>query len=400
MELFSVVPDSHLSGLERSEFPQLNRDAVIYFDSASTALKPNNVIRSVHRTYHGISNVGRSGHRNAERVTSEFEQSREIIASFMNCSSSELIFSLNCTDSINLICNGLQLSKKDRIIISSLEHHSNLLPWLKVARVEFVDVNADGIIDLEHLDKLLMTPAKLVSICYVSNVTGNIQPVEKICEIARKHGVISLVDAAQAMGHISVDVRKIGCDVLAFSIHKAFGPSGVGGLFIRETVQKQIINFRVGGGMVDRVTAVGASYRSGPAKFEAGTPNIEGVIGAAAAFEFINSVGQERIEQHNRYLDTYLRSAIAGLDMIKLPFGFAPCRIPIVSMVFQGDVDINWVSTVLSDSYDIAVNSGYQCNQLLYNQYSLKGGLRVSLHMYNTIGEIDSLISALSDILY
>jgi cysteine desulfurase/selenocysteine lyase len=269
---------------------------------------------------------------------------------------------------------------------------------LERANVEFVRLDNSGLVDLNHLQDLLSIPAKLVAVCQVSNVTGNIQPVSAICRLARAHGALSLVDAAQAVGHIPVNVKELSCDFLAFSSHKAFGPSGVGGLYIRQDSQHLVKNFRYGGGMVDQVSADSIRYKTGLARFEAGTPNIEGVIGTGAAFDFITTISLAMIEQHNRYLDNYALAQLKKIDYLTFPFIASANRVPIITFNIERNINIHLLSSILSDNYGIAINSGYQCNQKLYREAGLQGGIRVSLHMYNTTVEIDELIFAITEI--
>jgi cysteine desulfurase/selenocysteine lyase len=213
------------------------------------------------------------------------------------------------------------------------------------------------------------------------------------------YGALTLVDCAQTVGHIPVDTRSIGCDFLVFSPHKVFAPSGVGGLYIRHEAQPLVRNFRFGGGMVDQVGNEHVRYKSGLARFEAGTPNIEGVIGTGAAIDFVDSIGLSTIQLQNKGLDAYLRDELSKCKFIELPFLFSKIRVPIVTFNVAGAIDLQTLSVLLSDVHGIAVNVGFQCNQPLYQSLGLKGGLRASLHMYNNKSEIDCFVSALNELL-
>ncbi|WP_087502452.1 aminotransferase class V-fold PLP-dependent enzyme [Pseudomonas sp. SID14000] len=384
----------------RNDFPFFRNNQRIYLDSSSTALKPQSVINAITDFYiQAGSNVGRSNHQYAQLATQLFESSRNKLACFLGCSADEVIFTANCTDSINLIAHGLALGKGDHVVVSPLEHHSNLLPWLSRCRVSVARLDQNGCIDLDYLDSLLASdPARLVAVCHASNVTGNVQPVRQICEIAKARGALSLLDAAQTVGHIPVTVDQIGCDFLALSGHKMFGPSGIGALYMRRDLQASMQSYRYGGGMVNKVQHGDISYQSGPGRFEAGTPNIEGAIGLGAAVDYINGLGGQWGQDHDRDLESYFRSQIQLVRNVEIAFPVASHHLPIFPLVPVGKVDIGFVSRILSDRYDIALSSGYQCNQPLYRNNGIKGALRVSMHFYNTREDIDTLMMALTDL--
>ncbi|WP_210713372.1 cysteine desulfurase [Pseudomonas sp. MWU349] len=389
-----VLPDA------RSDFPFFRDNQRIYLDSSSTSLKPASVISAITDFYlHAGSNVGRSNHQYAQLSTQLFESSRNKLACFLGCSADEVVFTANCTDSINLLAHGLALGNGDHVVVSPLEHHSNLLPWLSRCRVTVARLDQNGCIDLDHLDSLLAAdPARLVAVCHASNVTGNVQPVRQICQIARARGALSLLDAAQTVGHIPVNVGQIGCDFLALSGHKMFGPSGVGVLYMRRDLQASMQSYRYGGGMVNKVGLGDVSYQSGPGRFEAGTPNIEGAIGLGAAVDYINSLGGQWVQDHDEDLERYFLSQIQSVRNIEIAFPIGPQHLPIFPLVAAGKVDIGFVSRILSDRYDIALSSGYQCNQPLYRNSGINGALRVSMHLYNSRKDIDTLVMALTDL--
>lgn len=388
--------DKH--ALLRADFAMLS-NGNIYLDSSSTSLKPVQVAQAIGKVYsHYCSNVGRSNHQIAEHVTSEFENVRTKVALMLNCYVDEAAFSFNCTDSINTVANSLHLTNEDQVIVSELEHHSNLLPWLNRAKVKVVRTLESGTIDLDHLEELLKTRTRLISVTYASNVTGNVQPVKEICRLAKQYGAISLIDGAQATGHFHVDVKDIGCDFYAFSAHKMMGPSGVGVLYMKRDMQSLLGFSRYGGGMVNMVTSDAISYHTGPAKFEAGTPNIEGVIGFGAALDYIANVGVEYIHRHNRSLSDYFINHQNADRNIIYPFPLASDRIPVFTFRPKGNIDINYISRILSDRYKIAVSTGYQCNQPLYRRKNIDGAIRVSLHVYNNRSDVDVFYQAIEEL--
>lgn len=371
----------------------------IYFDSAATSLKLQSVADAMVEFYrNSCSNVGRANHLHAEQATLAFEAVRSKASDFLNCYADEIVFTMNCTDSINLVAQSLALEAGAHVIVSELEHHSNLLPWLVRADVSVVRTDAEGVVDLDHLQTLLRSrPTRLVAVCLASNITGNVQPVTAISDLAHQHGALVLIDAAQGVGHVQVDVAAIDCDLLAFSAHKMFGPSGVGVLYMRREVQAGLRNVRTGGGMINRIDGDRLLYHSGPARFEAGTPNIEGVLGLGHALDFLQGVGIHRVEAHDQALEHYFWQRVPACRQIVFPFPRAPHHLPIFTLRPRGDVDINYVSRLLSDRYQIATGAGYQCNQPYYRSRGLNGGIRISMHLYNRQAEIDLLFDALED---
>nr|WP_314488946.1 cysteine desulfurase [uncultured Pseudomonas sp.] len=384
----------------REDFSFLRHTTGIYLDSASTALKPDVVFEAI-SNYHryGASNVGRSNHRYASVSTQLYERVREQVAKFINCASDEVLFTANCTDAINLAASALALPDTSHVVVSPYEHHSNLLPWRNKCRTSTMRLLPDGSIDLDHLDELMsQTPTRLVALCHASNVTGNIQPASEITAIAHSHGALCLIDAAQTAGHISIDVNQIGCDFLALAPHKFLAPSGTGILYARRDIQADMTCVRHGGGIVNRVMRDTVDYATGPARFEAGTPNIDGIIGLGAAIDYLTRVSLTSIYQHDRQLDDYLQDRLQSIEHVIPVFARAAERVPVISLRPTGNVDIAVIARLLSDRYSIALSSGYQCNQILYRSVGIDGGLRVSLHLYNTESDIDHLIDALNDL--
>lgn len=392
-----------LENLWRIDFPMLNEEnhdkKFIYMDSASTTLKPTMVIDAVSKFYTNYtSNVSRSSHFLSEKVFEAYDLVREKVASFVNARKNEIIFTHNCTDSINQVVRGLCLKKDDEVILSILEHHSNFLPWYEHATVKIVRVDENGMIDLNHLHELTTDKTKLIAATYISNVTGNIQPTKDIVQIAKEKGVLSLIDAAQAVGHLPIDVFDVDCDFLVFSAHKMLGPSGVGVLYVKEEAFGTLSPPQYGGGMVNKVTSQHIDYFTGYSLFEAGTPNIEGILGLGAAIDYLEQAGMQRITSYLDHLETYCRQELLSSNLVNFPFPMtASVHSPIFAFVPQNNkADIRYISNVLSDVHGIAVRDGFQCAQPLYSSENLNGAIRVSLYLYNTIEEIDALIYALN----
>lgn len=388
----------------RQDFPILNKDSqkLIYMDSASTTLKPKAVIDAVNEFYTEFtSNISRSRHFLSEKLLAKFDNTREKVASFINANKNEIIFTLNCTDAINLVAKGLGLTKEDEVIVSSLEHHSNFIPWKSCSNIVVVYPDKNGTIDMDFLAYSITKKTKLVSITYVSNVTGNVQPIKEIVKLVREKGGLCMIDAAQAVGHIPVDVLDLDCDFLAFSAHKMLGPSGVGVLYGKSKLLDQLCPYRLGGGMVHKVLMDEIQYMPSPTKFEAGTLNIEGILGLGAAIDYLNGIGLERVFFYLKQLQIYCRNRLESIDTITFPFAFSRHHKPIFSFIPQNSMtDINFVANILSDVHGIAVRDGYQCAQPLYQHMKLGGSIRASLYLYNTFEEIDILVDALSDMKY
>ncbi|OJH34359.1 hypothetical protein BON30_44080 [Cystobacter ferrugineus] len=371
-----------------------------YLDSAATALKPTVVTDAVVRFYREeTAPVHRGSYRAAERVTETFEAARQTIAAFIGASTHEVAFFSSCTDAINQVAAGLELGKDDEVVLSVLEHNSNLAPWLERVRVRCVGVGADGRIDPAQLDAAIGPRTKLVTCTAVSNVTGNVQPIAEICAVARRRGVPTLIDAAQAVGHTVVDVRAIGCDFLAFSGHKVFGPSGVGVLYGREESFERLRPLRVGGGAITRIDGERIFYRAGHQRLESGTPNIEGVIGLSAAIEYLVNNDFPAMVRHQRELEAYAWQRLSSIDALHWPFPRAQERIPIFSFSSKrSNVDLSMIAALLADNYGIAVRIGQHCCHPLFAASDTYGAIRASFHIYNSAVDVDRLADALSEL--
>lgn len=390
----------------RNDFPMLSgvsqHKKLVYLDSASTTLKPVSVINAVNEFYNiYTSNVSRSSHFLSSSLFELFDIVREKVSSFIGSGKDEIIFTHNCSDSINFVASSLSLSKDDEVILSVLEHHSNYLPWYERAKIKVASIDENGIIDLNHLVSLLTKKTKLISVTYISNVTGNIQPIREIARIAKENGVLLMVDAAQAVGHIPVNVCDIDCDFMAFSAHKMLGPSGVGVLYAKKDVQHLLRLTRFGGGMVNKIFHERIEYLNGYSSFEVGTPNIEGILGLGAAIDYFNDIGIEHVFAYLGNLEKYCRFRLCSLTSINMPFAISnECHSPIFSFRPNSKkFSLNYIANILSDAYGVAVRDGYQCSQPLYHSKNIDGAIRVSLHLYNTIEDIDRLIFALKNTL-
>lgn len=383
----------------RENYPFLKQN-IIYLDNASTALKPKCVIDAVTNFYTTYtSNAYRGTYANAEYVSLKIDECRALASVFLNCSSSEIIFTGNCTDSINQLVSMLGIKKEDKVVCSVLEHHSNLLPWVNNASVVMVDTDTNGLIDLDGLENILQKDAiKLVSVTGLSNVTGNIMPIKEICTIAHRYGTLVNIDCCQLAPHKAIDVKDIDCDFLTFSGHKLGGPSGIGILYGKKELLSVCKPARVGGGMVDIIRDFdNIEYKEIPHCFEAGTPAIENILGLSAVLKFYMEIGFEQIEQQNQNLNTYFLDKVMQSNNIELLFPVASIHATIFTFKMRNrDIDMSYFAKILADSANICVSSGYQCCQPLYHKINSKGGMRVSLQFYNTTEEIDSLFEVIN----
>lgn len=386
----------------RNDFPILKNNNTIFFDNSSTSLKPKIVIDSVNEFYNKYtSNAYRGDYINSEIVSLKIDECRSMVATLINCSENEIIFTMNSTDSINLLSNMLRINKRDNVICSILEHHSNLLPWINKANISIVHTDKNGIIDLDELENELKSKkVKLVSITAVSNITGNVQPIKDICKLAHKYNSLVMVDACQMVPHLEVDVKEFDCDFMVFSAHKMCGPSGVGVLYGRKELLKKCKIAKYGGGMVDKIANFeNIRYKEIPYCFESGTPPIEGIFGFGSAIRYYLTLGYESITEQNKMLNDYFYDKVLNSKNIELLFPISNNHIPIFTFKFKNkDLNIHYIAKILSDSKNICVSAGYQCAQPLYNYVEEKGGIRVSLQFYNTIEEIDYFFDVIDNL--
>ena len=389
----------------RKDFPILSTTArgrpLVYLDNAATTLKPKSVVEAVQRhLLLGASNVHRGVHYLSEKATADFEASREKVRSFINArEKAEIIFTAGTTVGINLVAHsyGSLLKAGDEIIISAMEHHSNIVPWQMLCErqgltLRVVPVNDRGELDLTALEQLINQKTRLVAIVAVSNALGTINPIKHIIDLAHSHDVPVLLDAAQAVAHIPLDVQTLDVDFLVFSSHKLFGPTGLGVLYGRRELLDRMPPFLGGGDMIRSVTFAKTTYAELPAKFEAGTPHIAGVIGLGAAIDYVNHVGLAAIASAEDELLHYGKrclSEIPGLRMI----GTAEHKTSIFGFVLD-DIHPHDIGTLL-DQEGIAIRAGHHCTQPLMDRFGVPATARASLAFYNTKSEIDSLVQAI-----
>ena len=393
----------------RDQVPILNTQVkgknLVYFDNAATTQKPKQVLDALASYYQNENaNIHRGIHYLAELATADFEKTREAFRAFLNAKSTgEIIFTKGTSDSINLVAYSFTekyIQAGDEIIISTLEHHSNIVPWQlacerKGAILKVIPVLDNGEIDIEAYQSLLSDKTKLVAVSYVSNALGTINPVKKIIDLAHNIGAKVLLDGAQATSHVKVDVQALDCDFLALSAHKMYGPTGVGVLYGKESILEEIPPYQGGGEMIAEVTFEKTTYNELPYKFEAGTPNIAGVVATKAAIDFINEIGLDNIAQHEHDLLTYATPLFKSIDGLKV-VGEAKNKAAVLSFVFD-DVHHQDLA-ILLDNLGIAVRTGHHCTQPLMSRFCIKGTTRASFAVYNTKEEIDYFITSLNKV--
>jgi cysteine desulfurase / selenocysteine lyase len=390
----------------RADFPilaqEVNGHPLIYFDNAATTQKPRAVVDALRRYYeHNNANVHRGLHELSSRATEAYESARQRVASYLNAASAdEIVFTRGTTESINLVAQawgGKFLRAGDVILLTEMEHHSNLVPWQLLAertgaRLRFVPVRGDGTLALDQLASLLTSEVKLFAFTHVSNSLGTINPVADLCRQARAAGVLTLVDAAQSAGHLPLDVQELGCDFLAFSGHKMCAPTGSGALYGRAEVLDAMPPWHGGGEMIVSVALEKSTFKKAPHRFEAGTPNIAGAIGLAAAIDYLEQIGRPRIFAHDSALAAYAAERLGELPGMRV-LGPKKERGALVGFVMEGVHPHDL--TTFADQYGLALRGGHHCNQPLMRKFGLSGTTRASFYFYNTIAEIDRMIEIL-----
>jgi len=369
----------------------------IYLDSAATSITPVQVLEAVRDYYLNYrANVHRGVHRSSRMATRRYEESRKVAADFINAKFEEVVFTKNASESLNLVALGLNFKPGDKIVTTIYEHHSNLLPWQRLAkrlrlRLEFIEGDSEGNLDLGDAEKKIKG-AKLVALQHVSNALGTIHDVERLGELAKEEGAIFVVDAAQSAGHMEVDVKKLHADFLAFSGHKGpLGPTGIGVLYISEEFFEVFEPPLIGGGTIEDVSTDGYRLTEPPERFEAGTPNIGGAIGLAAGIRYIERIGLDRIERHERRL---VKRTIDGLDELEIPwYGPRERHAGVVSFNVPG-IHPHDVAAIL-DENGIMVRSGHHCALPLMKRLGLEGTVRASFHIYNSVEDVEALLGVL-----
>lgn len=378
----------------RKEFPILQRRLagrdIVFADNAATSLKPRCVIDAVRHYYtHVCANVHRGINVLAQEADDLYEEARNSVADLINARPEEVIFVRNATEGINLAAHILGLKRGDEIVCSLTDHHSNFLPWFVHATARPVPPDAEGRVTVESFVERMNSSTKLVAVGHVSNVTGVVSPVVRIIEAAGERGIPTLVDGAQSVTHMPMDVKELGCDFLAFSGHKMLGPSGIGVLYARRELLEAGSPMLYGGGMVSRVTTDEFQLEPLPHRFEAGTPNIEGAIGLGAAARFLSSVGMQDVHEHSRQLARALADEVGSIDGVRVLAGNSgDGRMPIASFAV-GAVSANDAAAILCNRYGIMVRSGVHCAEPLMRHFGESGLARISLYLYNTLDEVE-----------
>lgn len=390
----------------RKDFPGLHQKVhgkpLVYLDNAATTQKPKVVIEALNRFYKvDCSNVHRAVHELGDRATKAYEGARTIVKQFINARSErEIVFVRGATEAINLVANSFarsQMKAGDEILISALEHHSNIVPWQLLSeqigtRLVVAPINDAGELIVEEFERRFGPRTVLVAVAHVSNALGTVMPVGEIVRMAHARGVPVLIDGAQAVPHLRVDVRELDCDFYAFSGHKVFGPTGIGVLYGREDLLERMPPYQGGGDMIRSVTFEKTIYNELPYKFEAGTPHISGAIGLGAALDYVSQIGIDRVTAHERELLAYGTEALRAIPGLRL-IGTAREKAGVLSFVLEG-VHPHDVGTVL-DRDGIAVRTGHHCAQPVMNRFGVPATTRASLAFYNTKAEIDALANGI-----
>jgi cysteine desulfurase/selenocysteine lyase len=396
--------------LIRADFPILSQSVhgkpLVYLDNAATTQKPQVVIDTLNKYYSAEnSNIHRGVYYLSEVATEGYETARKKVQQFINAESpNEIVFVRGATEAINLVASSFgkaHVQPGDEIIISHMEHHSNIVPWQILceetgAKLRIIPINDDGELIFEEYGKLLNEKTKLVSVVYVSNSLGTVNPVNKIIELAHQQNIPVLLDAAQAIQHLEIDVQELDCDFLVYSGHKIYGPTGIGVLYAKEAILERMPPYHGGGDMISSVTFEKTLYKKAPHKFEAGTPNIAGAIGLGAALDYLQNIGFEKIIPHETDLVNYAAEALSTVEELKL-IGTARNKASVVSFVIDG-IHPHDIGTIL-DREGIAVRTGHHCTQPVMERFGVPATSRASFALYNTRDEVDSLVSGVKKVI-
>ena len=390
----------------RAQFPILDTEVhghrLVYFDNAATTQKPQAVIDTLTDYYaHLNANIHRGAHHLAAVATDRYESVRRQVQQFIGARShEEIVFTRGTTESINLVASSFSkryFTGDDEVIVSGMEHHSNIVPWqLAGAKLRPIPFSDEGVLDLDAYGRLFNDKTRLVAVTHVSNTLGTVNPVKEIIDLAHAHGVPVLVDGAQAVAHHKVDVQTLGCDFYCFSGHKMYGPMGVGVMYGRQEMLNELPPYQGGGEMIEDVTFERTTYNHLPFKFEAGTPSVGDVLGLGKAIDFMQQVGIDNIAAHEAALLSYATACIREIPGVRL-FGTAPEKAAVLSFLV-GDAHPYDVGTLL-DQLGVAVRTGHHCTQPVMDRYGIPGTVRASFAVYNTRSEVDALIAALERIL-
>ncbi|RZO95176.1 MAG: cysteine desulfurase [Gammaproteobacteria bacterium] len=389
----------------REEFPilhqKINGEDLVYLDNAASTQKPKAVINAIKDYYENDhSNVHRGVHTLSVRATEAYENAREKVSQFVNSpNKNQIIFTKGTTESINLIAGSLTnlIEKNDEILITAMEHHSNIVPWQELCKrtgaiLKIIPINDNGEILIDKYTEMVTNKTKLVSVVHLSNTLGTINPIEEIIDSAKLNNAITVIDGAQSAGHLLVDVQELDCDFYLFSGHKVFGPTGIGVLYGKENILNQIDPYQFGGEMILKVTFDETTYNGLPHKFEAGTPNIAGAVGIGASIDFINSLDREVCHQYEMSLHDYALEKLEQFDDIRI-IGKSSKKSAIISFVIDG-IHPHDIGTIINQK-GIAVRTGHHCTMPLMDFYGIPGTVRASFSIYNNHAEVDKLIDAI-----
>ncbi|SFS69573.1 cysteine desulfurase / selenocysteine lyase [Porphyromonadaceae bacterium NLAE-zl-C104] len=393
----------------RADFPILSREVygkpLVYFDNAATTQKPQCVMDKINEMYTTVNaNVHRGVHFLSQAATDEHEASRRTVQEFINAASSnEIVFTRGATESINLVASSFCRDfcrEGDELVITAMEHHSNIVPWQLQCdyyglKLEVVPINAEGELILDELEKKITSRTKLIAVTHISNVLGTVNPISRIVEIAHRHDIPVLIDAAQSVQHRKVDVREIDCDFLVFSSHKVYGPTGVGVLYGKEKWLDALSPYQGGGEMISSVSFQKTTFNSLPFKFEAGTPDFVGTAALASALRYITSIGLENIDLYEHELLRYATEKLLAVSGLRI-LGNAADKSSVISFLVDGIHPYD-MGTLL-DKMGIAVRTGHHCAEPLMRELGVEGTVRASFAFYNTKEEIDLLISGIQRI--
>ncbi len=391
--------------LIRAQFPILGREVygkpLIYLDNAATSQTPRSVVEAIDRAYYGHkANVHRGVHSLSQEATDAMERGRATAAQFINApSTDEVIFTRGTTEGINLVASsyGSLLEEGDEVILTVMEHHSNIVPWQLMAARKGVVIKAvpllpDGSLDLEAYRAMFTPRTRVVSVCHASNVLGTVNPVREMAREAHRHGCVIVVDGAQGVPHIKVDVQELECDFYAFSSHKMYGPTGVGILWGRRELLEKMPPYQGGGEMIGHVSFEGTTWADLPYKFEAGTPDYVGAAAFTSAVEFMENTGIDAIAAHEHELLEYTTARMMEIDGMRI-FGTAPGKCAVISFLI-GDAH-HYDTGMLLDKMGIAVRTGHHCAQPLMHALGIEGTVRASFAVYNTREEADIFVNTL-----
>lgn len=395
--------------MQESLFPILRTTVydrpLIYLDNAATTQKPQSVIDVLNSYYTSLnSNIHRGTHYLATAATERFEEVRRKVCAFINAADrGEVVFTRGTTESINLVASSFGerfIGEGDEVIVSAMEHHSDMVPWQMVcgrkgAKVKYIPFSDEGVLDLDAYKKLFTERTRIVAVNHVSNTLGTVNPVEEIIKIAHSHDVPVLIDGAQAVAHIPIDVQALDCDFYCFSGHKMYAPMGVGVMYGKRRWLEEMPPYQGGGEMIKDVTLEGTTYNELPFKFEAGTPSVGDVLGLGAAIDFMLSVGVETIGRHEMDLHDYAVERMRDIEGMRF-IGTAPHKAAVISFLI-GDAHPYDVGTLL-DKLGVAVRTGHHCTQPIMDRYGIPGTVRASFAVYNTRADVDAFINALNRI--